>query len=71
MLVRLGGPLAVAVVVDSQGGPLREAGFLGLAVCSYLATLVVETYLMVRMIPATNKVSTAAAAAGDSPTVRA
>lgn len=51
MAVRLGGPLVMGIVVDSKGGPLAEAGFFQLVVWMYLATLAVETWLMVRMIP--------------------
>lgn len=50
MLIRLGGPIVVGIAIDSRGGPLAEAGFFGLVVVSYLATLVVETLLMVRMV---------------------
>ncbi len=63
ILVRLGGPIAVGIAVDARGGPLAEAGFFGLVVVSYLATLVVETLLIVRMVPATGR---AAAVASDS-----
>jgi hypothetical protein len=55
MMVRLGGPMLVAIMIDSQGGPLKEAGFFQLIVLSYLATLAVETLLMVRMVPQTGK----------------
>jgi hypothetical protein len=54
MMVRLGVPMAVGLAVDSSGGLLAQAGFFGLVVLGYLATLVVETLLMVRMIPAAN-----------------
>jgi hypothetical protein len=55
MMVRLGGPMLVAIAIDSQGGPLKEAGFFQLVVLSYLATLAVETWLMVRMVPQAGK----------------
>lgn len=63
MLIRLGGPMAVGLMVDSSGGPLAQSGFFGLVVASYLVTLVVETLLMVRMIPVK---SAAKAASGES-----
>lgn len=55
MLIRLGGPMLVAIAIDSQGGPLKDAGFFQLVVMSYLATLAVETLLMVRMVPQAGK----------------
>lgn len=55
MMVRLGGPMLLAIAIDSRGGPLKEAGFFQLVVMSYLATLAVETLLMVRMVPPTGK----------------
>jgi hypothetical protein len=64
MMVRLGGPLVVGIVIDSRGGALAEAGFFQLVVWMYLATLAVETWLMVRMVPATGSGSAGGKSAG-------
>lgn len=70
MLVRLGVPMAVCIAVDSLGGSLKDAGFFQLVVWTYLATLAVETWLMARMIPASQSgapKATSPANSGEAP----
>ncbi len=49
-LVRLGIPLAGAIVLEQLFPGLAAAGLLGCVLCIYLPALLVETWLAVRMI---------------------
>ncbi len=45
MMIRMGIPLAAALIVVFRGGPLADAGFLYYVVVFYAVTLVAETFL--------------------------
>ena len=55
MAFRMGVPLVVGVVLDRRVGPLSEAHVFGMIVAFYLITLVVETWLALRLVAATGK----------------
>jgi len=46
MLIRMGIPLAAALLVFLRGGPLADAGFLYYLVLFYPVTLTAETFLL-------------------------
>ena len=50
MVFRMGLPLVVGVILDRRGGPLSEAGVFGMIVAFYFVTLIVETWLAVRLV---------------------
>jgi hypothetical protein len=50
MAFRMGMPLAAVVVITLQGGPLAESGFLVCILAYYATTLVVETWLSLRLM---------------------
>ncbi len=50
MLFRMGLPLGGAMVLNQNGGPLAEAGVLGMVLVYYLFTLVIETLLSLRLV---------------------
>jgi hypothetical protein len=50
MIIRLGLPLVVGTVLNSQQGALADAGVFGLMVVCYLVALIVETLLSVRFL---------------------
>ena len=52
MLFRTGLPLGAGLLVHFVGGPLRDAGFIPLLLGFYLVSLVVETWLSVRLLTA-------------------
>ena len=49
---RTGLPLVVGLILQRQGGPLAEAGVLGMILLFYFLMLIVETLLAVRLIDA-------------------
>lgn len=50
MLFRMGIPLASGFLLHSQGGPLAEAGVLGMIVVYYLLSLPVDTVLSLKLV---------------------
>jgi hypothetical protein len=50
MLVRMMLPLAAVVFVSQTGPPLADAGLRGMILVHYLAALVLESYLAVRLV---------------------
>ena len=50
MVFRMGLPLVVGLILDRRGGPLSEAHVFGMMVAFYLLTLVVETWLALRLV---------------------
>jgi hypothetical protein len=50
MTFRMGMPLVVGLILDRRGGPLSEAHVFGMIVAFYLITLVVETWLALRLV---------------------
>ncbi|MCO6458014.1 MAG: hypothetical protein J5I93_22145 [Pirellulaceae bacterium] len=59
MLFRMGLPLGCVLALLSQGGPLVDAGIVGLIVVYYLVSLVVETALSLRLVGLTRQVTKA------------
>jgi hypothetical protein len=51
MALRMGLPLVAVVVVTLQNGPLAEGGFVGYVLVFYVVTLVVETWLSLKLLP--------------------
>ena len=50
MLFRMAIPMVVGIFLTKHGGPLAEAGVLGMIVGFYLVGLLVETLLAVRLV---------------------
>ncbi|MEQ8788742.1 MAG: hypothetical protein RIC55_20695 [Pirellulaceae bacterium] len=50
MALRMGVPFAAGMLLQSQGGPLAEAGVFGMILAYYLLALAVETVLSLRLI---------------------
>ena len=50
MAFRMGVPLVVGLILDRRGGPLSEAHVFGMIVAFYLITLIVETWLALRLV---------------------
>jgi len=64
MLFRMAIPLGGAMLFHRSGGPLAEAGVVGMVVAYYLFTLVIETLLALRLVKhQMNKPSTPVAGA--------
>jgi hypothetical protein len=55
MGIRMGVPLAVGLLLQSQGGPLAKAGVFGMILAYYLLALIVETALSLRLVPRRSK----------------
>jgi hypothetical protein len=51
MALRVGLPLVAVIVVAMQNGPLAEGGFVVYVLFFYLVTLVVETWLSLKLMP--------------------
>jgi hypothetical protein len=54
MVFGFGLPFLVGLLVDRAGGPLAEGGLFGLMVGCFELTLVVQTWLMVRLVQASS-----------------
>lgn len=63
MLFRMGLPLVGGAILDWRGGEVAEAGVFGMIVGFYLITLVVETWLSLRVIGSASVTATATEAA--------
>ena len=59
MLVRMGLPLGAGIVLQSAGGPLAEAGVMGMIAVYYLFTLAVESVLSLRLVKTTRLIGEA------------
>ena len=59
MFFRMGLPLMVIFLLLSSGGPLLDAGVVGMIVVYYLISLVVETILSLRLVGPQQQVSKA------------
>jgi hypothetical protein len=56
MLFRLGVPLVLGLVLQHNHEPLAQAGIFGTILLYYLLSLVVETVLSIRMLPAQQQI---------------